>query len=120
YIGQSRGTLNRSSLYRYLKALSHLPLAIHHLLKNADLIQAIAANIKQAPNALYIGRHVNYPIALEGALKLKEIAYIHAEGYSAGEMKHGPIALIEEEMPVIALAVDSHVREKMLSNIEEV
>jgi glucosamine--fructose-6-phosphate aminotransferase (isomerizing) len=120
YVGQSRGTITRSAMFRYLKALSHLPQAINQFLKTSDTIEAVAADIKNAPNALYLGRHVNHPIALEGALKLKEIAYIHAEGYSAGEMKHGPIALIEENMPVIALAVRSHVREKMLSNIEEV
>src|SRR5262249_15030114 len=69
---------------------------------------------------LYLGRHVNYPIALEGALKLKEISYIHAEGYPAGEMKHGPIALIENELPVVAILPASSVREKMISNMEEV
>lgn len=121
YIGQSRGTITRSAMYRYLKALSHLPFAINHFLENsAPEVETIARTLGHARSALFLGRHLHYPIALEGALKLKEIAYIHAEGYPAGEMKHGPIALIEEGMPVIALALDSHVQEKMLSNIEEV
>jgi glucosamine--fructose-6-phosphate aminotransferase (isomerizing) len=120
YIGQCKGTLGRAALYRHLKALSHVPLIINQLLERADAMERIAQVVRSASNALYLGRHVNYPIALEGALKLKEIAYIHAEGYSAGEMKHGPIALIEEGMPVVTLAMESHVREKMLSNIEEV
>jgi glucosamine--fructose-6-phosphate aminotransferase (isomerizing) len=75
---------------------------------------------RYASNFLYLGRGYNFPVALEGALKLKEISYIHAEGYPAGEMKHGPIALIDEEMPVVAIAPRDHVFEKMLSNIEEV
>jgi glutamine---fructose-6-phosphate transaminase (isomerizing) len=120
YLGQVRGTLSRSQLHTYLKALSHIPAAINQLLESTKVVEGIARDILDARSALYLGRHVNYPIALEGALKLKEIAYIHAEGYPAGEMKHGPIALIEEKMPVVALAVNSHIQEKMLSNIEEV
>jgi glutamine---fructose-6-phosphate transaminase (isomerizing) len=120
YMGQSRGTIGRSQLYRHLKALSHVPAAIHHFLESDHGIEAIAQDIQGASSALYLGRQINFPLALEGALKLKEIAYIHAEGYPAGEMKHGPIALIEKGMPVIALAVNSRVQEKMRSNIEEV
>ncbi len=112
--------MTRSALYRHLKALSHLPVAINHFLDKTQAVEAVAQDIKNATSALYLGRHLNYPIALEGALKLKEIAYIHAEGYPAGEMKHGPIALIEENMPVITLALNSHIHEKLLSNIEEV
>jgi glucosamine--fructose-6-phosphate aminotransferase (isomerizing) len=121
YLGQCREAITRSAMYRYLKALSHLPYAINHFLENgASEIATIAKRLQGVHSALYLGRHLMYPIALEGALKLKEIAYVHAEGYPAGEMKHGPIALIDEGMPVIALALDSHVHEKMLSNIEEV
>ena len=80
----------------------------------------MAKSLFRKTNFLYLGRHLNYPIALEGALKLKEISYIHAEGYPAGEMKHGPIALIDENLPVVAIATESSVRDKMLSNMQEV
>jgi glucosamine--fructose-6-phosphate aminotransferase (isomerizing) len=120
YLAQVRGAMSRSALYRHLKALSHVPVGINHFLDKTESIEKVAEVFKNAPSALYLGRHLNYPIALEGALKLKEIAYVHAEGYPAGEMKHGPIALIEEGMPVITLALNSHIQEKMLSNIEEV
>jgi glucosamine--fructose-6-phosphate aminotransferase (isomerizing) len=120
YIGQSRGEISRAQMHGYLRGLSHIPAAINQFLENTSQIEDIARDIQAARSSLYLGRHLNYPIALEGALKLKEIAYIHAEGYPAGEMKHGPIALIEENMPVITLALNSHIHEKMLSNIEEV
>ena len=90
------------------------------MLKTSRRIEEIAARFYNRADFLYLGRGINYPIALEGALKLKEISYIHAEGYPAGEMKHGPIALIDEQMPVVAIAPADHVYEKMLSNIQEV
>jgi glucosamine--fructose-6-phosphate aminotransferase (isomerizing) len=90
------------------------------VISNGAQLNVIARRYATARSCLYLGRGINYPIALEGALKLKEISYIHAEGYPAGEMKHGPIALIDEEMPVVAVAPHDRVFEKMLSNIEEV
>ena len=88
-------------------------------MRTSKAIEDIAARFYNRADFLYLGRGLNYPIALEGALKLKEISYIHAEGYPAGEMKHGPIALIDEQMPVVALAPHDHVFEKMLGNIQE-
>jgi glucosamine--fructose-6-phosphate aminotransferase (isomerizing) len=101
-------------------ALLQLPLLLEQTLSVARDIEQIAARFANRTNFLYLGRGVNYPIALEGALKLKEISYIHAEGYPAGEMKHGPIALIDEQMPVVALAPRDHVFEKMLGNMQEI
>ncbi len=120
YIAQSRKKATPDSLRPLLQALSHLPVAIDSVLESRPLIEKIAPKIARKSNYLYLGRHLNYPIALEGALKLKEISYIHAEGYPAGEMKHGPIALIDENLPIVAIATKSFVRDKMLSNIEEV
>jgi glucosamine--fructose-6-phosphate aminotransferase (isomerizing) len=99
--------------------LAHLPAAIDEVLQASDAIEELARKYARAEDFLYLGRGINYPIALEGALKLKEISYIHAEGYPAGEMKHGPIALIDEEMPVVAIATGDRVYEKMLSNMQE-
>jgi glucosamine--fructose-6-phosphate aminotransferase (isomerizing) len=97
-----------------------LPQVLEDTLKTTTKQMAeIAAKFHTRSDFLYLGRGINYPIALEGALKLKEISYIHAEGYPAGEMKHGPIALIDEQMPVVALATHDHVYEKMLGNIQE-
>ena len=96
-----------------------LPQVLEDTLKTAKEIEEIAAKFHNRSDFLYLGRGINYPIALEGALKLKEISYIHAEGYPAGEMKHGPIALIDEQMPVVALATHDHVFEKMQGNIQE-
>jgi len=90
------------------------------VLANADKIKYVASEIKDATNALYLGRGYNFPIALEGALKLKEISYIHAEGYPAAEMKHGPIALIDENMPVIIIATNNSAHGKIISNIQEI
>lgn len=120
YIGQCRKKMTPDTLRPLLTALSHLPVAIDALLESGPAIEKIAPKIARKSNYLYLGRHLNYPIALEGALKLKEISYIHAEGYPAGEMKHGPIALIDENLPIVAIATKSFVRDKMLSNIEEV
>ena len=120
YLGQSRGVLTPEKLLPLLQTLSHLPVFLREVLDQSAQAEKIAKKYFRKSNFLYFGRHLNYPIALEGALKLKEISYIHAEGYPAGEMKHGPIALIDENMPIVALATQSCVREKMLSNIEEV
>jgi glucosamine--fructose-6-phosphate aminotransferase (isomerizing) len=100
--------------------LENLSEKIQQVLDNADKIKEIAEQFKDAKNFLYFGRGINFPVALEGALKLKEISYIPAEGYPAAEMKHGPIALIDKEMPVVFLATRSELSQKVLSNIEEV
>lgn len=100
-------------------ALFHIPSAINEVIKQESAIKRIAKKYFKKSHFLFLGRHFNYPIALEGALKLKEISYIHAEGYPAGEMKHGPIALIDENMPVVVIATESKVYEKTVSNIEE-
>ena len=97
-----------------------LPLLLEQVLKLAPAVEEIAARFHNRTDFLYLGRGINYPIALEGALKLKEISYIHAEGYPAGEMKHGPIALIDDELPVVAIAPHDHVFEKMIGNMQEV
>ncbi|MCD4650382.1 MAG: glutamine--fructose-6-phosphate transaminase (isomerizing), partial [Candidatus Cloacimonetes bacterium] len=104
----------------FIAELKAIPTKICEILAQTDTIKAVAASIKDAGNALYLGRGVNFPVALEGALKLKEISYIHAEGYAAGEMKHGPIALIDQNMPVIAIAVKDPLYEKVVSNLQEV
>jgi glucosamine--fructose-6-phosphate aminotransferase (isomerizing) len=112
-------TLSKEILKKYLKELWEMPLKVSEFLKNADAVHETAKIFANKRDFLYLGRNVNYPVALEGALKLKEISYIHAEGYPAGEMKHGPIALIDERMPIVAIAPHGKVYEKMLSNIEE-
>ena len=104
----------------FIKELSSIPEKVELILQQNDEIRKIAETIKDNTNALYLGRGINYPVALEGALKLKEISYIHAEGYPAAEMKHGPIALIDESMPVIAIAPDDVIYDKIISNLEEV
>ena len=119
-MGQARGTLPEEESREMIRALYHIPAQMEQYLDDDSEIQALAKVHQHYSDFLYLGRGVNYPIALEGALKLKEISYIHAEGYPAGEMKHGPIALIDEELPVVALAPRDRVFEKMLSNIEEV
>jgi glucosamine--fructose-6-phosphate aminotransferase (isomerizing) len=100
--------------------LGSLPLKVEQVLKTNALTESIAAIYKHCSNALYLGRGYSFPVALEGALKLKEISYIHAEGYPAAEMKHGPIALIDENMPVIVIATEGASYEKVVSNIQEV
>ncbi len=120
YLGQARGTLNEERRRRLLQDLAELPNLVGEVLANGNDYEAIARRYMACKDFLYLGRGINYPVALEGALKLKEISYIHAEGYPAGEMKHGPIALIDEHMPVVALCPQDHVRSKMLSNIEQV
>ena len=100
--------------------LSEIPAKTEHLLEQSDNIKDISRIFTYAHNFLYLGRGYNYPVALEGALKLKEISYIHAEGYPAAEMKHGPIALIDEEMPVVVVATKNILYDKVLSNIQEI
>jgi glutamine---fructose-6-phosphate transaminase (isomerizing) len=119
YLGQIRGTLKPEDARPHLDSLTQLPLLLEQTLKCDPLMEEIARRFYQRSDFLYLGRGINYPIALEGALKLKEISYIHAEGYPAGEMKHGPIALIDEQMPVVTIAPHDHVYEKMVGNIQE-
>ena len=119
-LGRVRGTLDEARALEVVRALYHIPAQMEQYLADDGPIVELAKTFHAHRDFLYLGRGVNYPIALEGALKLKEISYIHAEGYPAGEMKHGPIALIDEAMPVVALAPHDAVFEKMLSNIEEV
>jgi glutamine---fructose-6-phosphate transaminase (isomerizing) len=119
YLGQIRGTLKPHDARPHLDSLMQLPLLLEQTLKCEPLMEEIARRFYQRSDFLYLGRGINYPIALEGALKLKEISYIHAEGYPAGEMKHGPIALIDEHMPVVTIAPHDHVYEKMIGNIQE-
>jgi glucosamine--fructose-6-phosphate aminotransferase (isomerizing) len=119
YLGQIRGTLDPEAARPHVEALTQLPLLLEQTLKCEPLTDEIARRFYQRSDFLYLGRGINYPIALEGALKLKEISYIHAEGYPAGEMKHGPIALIDEKMPVVTIAPHDHVFEKMIGNVQE-
>jgi glucosamine--fructose-6-phosphate aminotransferase (isomerizing) len=119
YLGQIRGVLTPEAARPHIEGLMQMPLLLEQTLKCEPLAEEIARRFYQRSDFLYLGRGINYPIALEGALKLKEISYIHAEGYPAGEMKHGPIALIDEQMPVVTIAPDDHVFEKMIGNIQE-
>lgn len=119
-IAHKKGTLSESRFQVLLHALDRIPGKIEKALETNELILGIAQQYKEATNALYLGRGYNFPVALEGALKLKEISYIHAEGYPAAEMKHGPIALIDENMPVIVMATNMSAYEKIVSNIQEV
>ncbi|CBE69041.1 MAG: glutamine--fructose-6-phosphate transaminase (isomerizing) [Candidatus Methylomirabilis oxygeniifera] len=119
-LGRARGRLDGARTQELLSELIRLPHQMEQVLSLGPTLEGLAGHFHTASNFLYLGRGINYPIALEGALKLKEISYIHAEGYPAGEMKHGPIALITEEMPVVVLAPKDKTFEKVLSNIEEV
>jgi glucosamine--fructose-6-phosphate aminotransferase (isomerizing) len=119
-LGQIRGILSMEASRSHIDALLLLPQFLETALKLHSETEEIAARFYNRTDFLYLGRGINYPIALEGALKLKEISYIHAEGYPAGEMKHGPIALIDEQMPVVTLAPQDHVFEKMIGNMQEV
>ncbi|TAK16512.1 MAG: glutamine--fructose-6-phosphate transaminase (isomerizing) [Acidobacteria bacterium] len=119
HLAQARGTIKTERAKALLDGLDLLPVLIENALKVDAHIQEIAKRFSPCSDFLYLGRGINYPIALEGALKLKEISYIHAEGYPAGEMKHGPIALIDENMPVVALVPNDLVFEKMIGNIQE-
>jgi glutamine---fructose-6-phosphate transaminase (isomerizing) len=119
-IASARGTLDASQVREHVQALIELPGKVARVLEQHQIYEELAERYHGARDALFLGRQVNYPIALEGALKLKEISYIHAEGYPAGEMKHGPIALIDKDLPVVCVAVQDAVYEKMLSNVEQV
>ena len=120
YLGRARGLLSQAEGKNKLETLSQLPNLVEKILEDSDRIEEMARRYFQYTDFLYLGRGPNYPIALEGALKLKEISYIHAEGYPAGEMKHGPIALIDDKMPTVALITRNNVYDKVISNIMEV
>ncbi|HMT30787.1 MAG TPA: isomerizing glutamine--fructose-6-phosphate transaminase, partial [Bacteroidia bacterium] len=119
-IARKRGTITESRFHALLNELESIPAKVETALKSNDLIRELAAKLKDSRNVLYLGRGYGFPVALEGALKLKEISYIHAEGYPAAEMKHGPIALIDAEMPVVVIATKNSSYEKVVSNIQEV
>ncbi len=120
FLAQQRGTLTQSKLVEYLTELEAIPNLVERTLQCNDKVEKIAARFKDANNALFLGRGSSFPVALEGALKLKEISYVHAEGYPAAEMKHGPIALIDADLPVIFIATKNASYEKVVSNIQEV
>lgn len=119
-LAKAKGTISQRDFMLYLRELELIPDQVQKALKTEDKIKEIAAIFKDVRNFLYLGRGYNFPVALEGALKLKEISYIHAEGYPAAEMKHGPIALIDEQMPVVVIAVNSNHYDKVVSNIQEI
>jgi glucosamine--fructose-6-phosphate aminotransferase (isomerizing) len=120
HLGRLRGTLSREACRERLLGLTRIPQLMEQALATETAVEELSKSLMQARDFLYLGRGIHYPIALEGALKLKEISYVHAEGYPAGEMKHGPIALIDELLPVVALCPRGRVYEKMLSNVQEV
>lgn len=119
-LARKKGTLSMSEYHTIINSLEEIPNKVQETLKLNDQIKEIAKYFVSKTNAIYLGRGINFPVALEGALKLKEISYIHAEGYPSAEMKHGPIALIDEEMPVVVLATEQETYEKTVSNIQEV
>ncbi|MGJ8658200.1 glutamine--fructose-6-phosphate transaminase (isomerizing) [Cellulophaga fucicola] len=119
-LAQEKGSLTDARFSEFLTELENIPTKVEIALQSNEAIEKIAAVYKDSPNCLYLGRGYNFPVALEGALKLKEISYIHAEGYPAAEMKHGPIALIDESMPVIVIATNRGHYEKVVSNIQEI
>ena len=119
-LAEAKGTINRQEYLKIVKELNEIPAVIKEVLKTNDKVADLARTFTYAHNFLYLGRGYSYPVALEGALKLKEISYIHAEGYPAAEMKHGPIALIDSDMPVVVIATHNAMYEKVLSNIQEI
>ncbi len=119
-IADLRGTLTADEIAGLGKVILKMPELVEHVLKLNDKIERLSLIYTYARNFLYLGRGYNYPVALEGALKLKEISYIHAEGYPAAEMKHGPIALIDAEMPSVIVAPRDHLYEKIVSNVQQV
>jgi glucosamine--fructose-6-phosphate aminotransferase (isomerizing) len=120
YMGRIRGTVSPTAVHNMMTELGTIPTKVEDILKREGEVESIANLFWDKRGFLFLGRGITYPIALEGALKLKEISYIHAQGYAAGEMKHGPIALVDRDMVVVCLIPDNHLREKMLGNIEEV
>jgi glucosamine--fructose-6-phosphate aminotransferase (isomerizing) len=120
YLAQVRGSMFPEEIAEVLDRLDELPGAVQRAIGLDDACRALAERYVDAPTVLFIGRHTGYPAALEGALKLKELSYLHAEGFPAGELKHGPIALVEAGVPVVAVATTCHIYPKMLSNIQEV
>jgi glucosamine--fructose-6-phosphate aminotransferase (isomerizing) len=119
-LGRARGTISRDQEEELVRALAEVPRHVSTLLHNEAAYERLAHDLAKARDVLYLGRGSSYPLALEGALKLKEISYIHAEGYAAGELKHGPIALIDEKVPVIVVAPADELFEKTVSNMQEV
>jgi glucosamine--fructose-6-phosphate aminotransferase (isomerizing) len=119
-LAEAKGTVSRDEYLKIVKGLSEIPVKIREVLQTNDKVADLARTFTYAHNFLYLGRGFSYPVALEGALKLKEISYIHAEGYPAAEMKHGPIALIDSDMPVVVIATHNAMYEKVLSNIQEI
>lgn len=119
-LANAKGTLTKTDYFRYLQEMELIPQKVEEALQTNEVAKAIASIYKDASNCLYLGRGYNFPVALEGALKLKEISYIHAEGYPAAEMKHGPIALIDEQMPVVVIAPKQEHYDKIVSNIQEI
>jgi len=120
HLGHKKGNIDSTLYQKLIVGLASIPTLVERVLASTEQIKYIAGEIKDVTNALYLGRGVNFPVALEGALKLKEISYIHAEGYPAAEMKHGPIALIDENMPVIIIATNKSAYDKVVSNVQEV
>jgi glucosamine--fructose-6-phosphate aminotransferase (isomerizing) len=119
-VAQKKGSITEQKFHELLVEMENIPAKVERVLKLNDQIKEIASIFKDSANFIYLGRGYNFPVALEGALKLKEISYIHAEGYPAAEMKHGPIALIDHEMPVAFIATRDSSYEKVVSNIQEV
>jgi glucosamine--fructose-6-phosphate aminotransferase (isomerizing) len=119
-IGKEKGTLSSDEYNRYLAELAQIPAKVEKTLATHEQVKAVAAHYSEARDFLFLGRGYNFPVALEGALKLKEISYIHAEGYPAAEMKHGPIALVDENLPVLFIATQDAYYEKIVSNIQEI
>ena len=119
-LGHEQGTLCDADYYQMIEELSEIPQKMEEVLKQAPMVKNLARMFTYAHNFLYLGRGMNYPVALEGALKLKEISYIHAEGYPAAEMKHGPIALVDQDMPIVFLATHHQLYHKIISNMQEV
>jgi glucosamine--fructose-6-phosphate aminotransferase (isomerizing) len=124
YLGQVRGTMFEDEIRRILDELADMPRRVDLVLDTTEPVRALARELVAAPSVLFLGRHVGYPVALEGALKLKELAYMHAEGFAAGELKHGPIALIEDGVPVVVVVPSPRGRavlhDKIMSNVQEV
>jgi glucosamine--fructose-6-phosphate aminotransferase (isomerizing) len=119
-LAKVKGTISQANYMQHLRELELIPSHVEEALKSDEKIRAIADVFKDAANFLYLGRGYNFPVALEGALKLKEISYIHAEAYPSGELKHGPLALVDADMPVVAVAPNNELLEKLKSNLHEV